>query len=105
MSTSTPTIPTRCELCGRTEVKTTEHHLTPKEKGGTFLPTAQLCTSCHKQIHALYTNGDLIHMELTTISALQQDPQIASYLKWIRKQPSGVQPKVRKSARVRGRKR
>ena len=45
-----------CELCGRQEVVLTEHHLTPKEEGGAFLPTAFLCIPCHKQVHALYTN-------------------------------------------------
>jgi hypothetical protein len=44
-----------CELCGRKEVETTIHHLTPKEMGGTFLPTAKLCIACHKQVHAVYT--------------------------------------------------
>lgn len=28
-----------CELCGRSDVQLTEHHLTPKEEGGMFLPT------------------------------------------------------------------
>lgn len=45
-----------CELCGRQEVVLTEHHLTPREEGGAFLPTAFLCIPCHKQVHALYTN-------------------------------------------------
>ncbi|PWW27752.1 hypothetical protein DFO73_10762 [Cytobacillus oceanisediminis] len=39
-----------CELCLREEVEITIHHLTPKEMGGTFLPTANLCIPCHKQI-------------------------------------------------------
>ncbi|WP_458122858.1 HNH endonuclease [Paenibacillus sp. Z3-2] len=43
----------QCELCGRKPVNTTIHHLTPKEMGGTFLPTASLCIPCHKQIHSL----------------------------------------------------
>ncbi|MBP1157739.1 5-methylcytosine-specific restriction endonuclease McrA [Paenibacillus sp. PvR052] len=38
--------PGLCELCGRKDVETTRHHLTPKEKGGTFLPTANLCVAC-----------------------------------------------------------
>lgn len=48
-----------CELCGRHHVRLTEHHLTPKEEGGTFLPTAMLCIPCHKQIdtRALYESG------------------------------------------------
>ncbi|WNR44898.1 HNH endonuclease signature motif containing protein [Paenibacillus roseipurpureus] len=92
----------QCELCDRVDVETTIHHLTPKEMGGTLLPTAQLCRPCHKQIHALYTNSDLVERELTSLPALQQDPAIASFLRWIRKQPSSSLPKLRKSQRVRG---
>ncbi|WP_236329299.1 HNH endonuclease signature motif containing protein [Paenibacillus auburnensis] len=90
-----------CELCGRSPLATTVHHLTPREKGGAMQPTALLCKACHRQIHALYTNSDLVRMDLTTIQALRQDQQIAAYLKWISKQPPGAEPKLRKSQRVR----
>ncbi len=66
-----------CELCGRSGVQTTVHHLTPREKGGSSLPTAKLCSACHRQIHALYTNDDLITLELTSLAALRSDPSIA----------------------------
>ena len=92
-----------CSLCGRQPVTTTEHHLTPKELGGTFLPTARLCIPCHKQIHALYTNEDLVRLGLTTIASLQKDPQLSKYIRWIRKQPPGSVPRTRKSRHVRGR--
>ncbi|MFD2614290.1 HNH endonuclease [Paenibacillus gansuensis] len=85
-----------CELCGREDVETTKHHLTPKEEGGTFLGTADLCIPCHKQIHALYTNKELA-LRLNTIEALQSDGQIAKYLRWIRKQPPAVLIRTRKS--------
>lgn len=84
-------------------METTLHHLTPKELGGTFLPTARLCQPCHKQIHALYTNEELA-ARLPTLEALQLDDQIARYLKWIRKHPPGVLPRIRKSRSVRARK-
>lgn len=85
-----------CELCEREEVETTVHHLTPKEMGGTFLPTANLCIPCHKQIHALYTNEELA-IRLNTVLLLKDDPRIASYIKWIQKQPSTKIPLTRKS--------
>lgn len=85
-----------CELCKRKEVETTEHHLTPKEKGGTFLPTAELCIPCHKQIHALYTNTEL-SVRLNTIAELRNDPKLSSYVKWIRKQPSTRLVRTKKS--------
>ncbi|WP_456275922.1 HNH endonuclease [Bacillus sp. AK128] len=86
----------RCELCGRSDVETTVHHLLPKEKGGTFGPTALLCIPCHKQIHALYTNEE-IAVRLTTIEELRQDEKLASFVKWIRKQPPGKVMRIRKS--------
>ncbi|HZG70056.1 MAG TPA: hypothetical protein VEY51_00845 [Chondromyces sp.] len=85
-----------CELCLREGVERTEHHLTPKEMGGTFMPTAMLCKPCHKQIHALYTNEELA-ARLNTIRDLQQDEKIAAYIKWIRKQPPARLVKTRKS--------
>ncbi|WP_223700751.1 HNH endonuclease [Sutcliffiella deserti] len=85
-----------CELCNRNDVETTVHHLTPKEVGGTFLPTAMLCIPCHKQIHALYTNDEL-GLRLNTILLLQDDTKVASFIKWIQKQPSSKIPVTRKS--------
>lgn len=85
-----------CELCGRDEVDTTIHHLLPKEMGGTFGVTANLCIPCHKQIHALYTN-DEIAARLTTIRELREDEKLASFIKWIRKQPATKLMKIRKS--------
>jgi len=91
-----------CELCGREGVETTEHHLVPKEMGGTFLGTADLCRPCHKQIHALYTNEELA-VRLHTLEQLKADEQIGRYLKWIRKQAPGSLPRTRKSRAVRER--
>ncbi|KGM46308.1 HNH endonuclease [Neobacillus niacini] len=85
-----------CELCEREEVETTVHHLLPKEMGGTFGATADLCIPCHKQIHALYTNEE-IAARLTTISELKEDSQLSRFLKWIRKQPSTKIMKIKKS--------
>ncbi|MFA9555724.1 HNH endonuclease [Evansella sp. AB-rgal1] len=85
-----------CELCGRSEVETTVHHLVPKEKGGTFGATANLCIPCHKQIHALYTNEE-IAARLTTLLELRTDEKLASFIKWIRKQPATKLMKIRKS--------
>ncbi|MCA1030975.1 HNH endonuclease [Bacillus timonensis] len=85
-----------CELCHRENVEVTIHHLTPKEMGGTFEPTAQLCIPCHKHIHAVYTNDELA-IRLNTIPALQADEKISSFIKWIQKQPPGKLPKIKKA--------
>ncbi|MED4531777.1 HNH endonuclease [Metabacillus fastidiosus] len=85
-----------CELCEREPVETTVHHLLPKEMGGTFGPTANLCIPCHKQIHTLYTNKE-IAIRLTTIQELKEDEQLSRFLKWIRKQPPTKLMKIKKS--------
>jgi 5-methylcytosine-specific restriction protein A len=90
-----------CDLCGRSDVETTIHHLLPKEKGGNFGPTADLCIPCHKQIHALYTNEE-IAVRLTTIKDLKLDEQLSSFIKWIRKQPPGRLMKIKKSNERKG---
>lgn len=85
-----------CELCGRSEVDTMVHHLLPKEMGGTFGETANLCIPCHKQIHALYTN-DQIAARLSTLKDLLEDEQLSRFVKWIRKQPPTKIMKIKKS--------
>ncbi|SFL90674.1 hypothetical protein SAMN03159341_111179 [Paenibacillus sp. 1_12] len=89
-----------CELCKREQTETTLHHLTPKEYGGSFMPTAELCIVCHKQIHALFTNAELA-ASLHTLEALQADEQMSRFLRWVRKQPSSTLPRIRKSKHVR----
>ncbi|MFC3040473.1 HNH endonuclease [Virgibacillus xinjiangensis] len=91
-----------CELCGRQEVETTVHHLIPKEMGGTFGPTADLCRPCHKQIHALYSNQE-IYTRLTTLKELRADDQLSRYIKWIRKQPPKKMIRTKKSNNRRNR--
>jgi 5-methylcytosine-specific restriction enzyme A len=93
-----------CELCARHQVVTTVHHLTPKEVGGAFMPTAELCIPCHKQIHSLYTNEDL-GARLNSIEALRKDEKISKFIKWIRKQPSSKLVKSKKSNERKRRKR
>lgn len=87
---------TTCELCGRQNVKTTVHHLIPREYGGTFGETAQLCIPCHKQVHALFTNEELATL-FPDLKSLKQNESIHKYVKWIRKQPSSAIPLTRKS--------
>lgn len=93
-----------CELCFRDEVEVTVHHLTPKELGGTFMPTAKVCFPCHKQIHALYMNEELA-LRMNTIERLRDDEQIRKFIKWIQKQPATKLTKVVKSNDKKRRKR
>ena len=87
----------RCELCLRDDVERSIHHLTPREFGGGPEDTSKLCIPCHKQIHALYLNSELA-IRLNTIEKLQDDPEMKKYLHWIRKQPAGKLPRIKKSS-------
>ncbi|HAQ08391.1 MAG TPA: hypothetical protein DCR24_13060 [Bacillus bacterium] len=86
----------KCELCCREDVDVTVHHLTPKEMGGTLMPTALLCIPCHKQIHALFTN-EVLAVSLSKVELLRRNPAIHKFLKWIKKQPSTRLPRISKS--------
>ena len=89
---------TECELCQREVDRYTVHHLVPKAKGGRFGPTANLCPTCHRQLHALFTEATLAE-ELNSITLLRANPQVNGYLKWVRKQKSagGFGFKVRRA--------
>lgn len=81
-----------CELCGRS-IQITKHHLVPRARKRRekelFGPTADLCADCHRKCHATWDNATLAK-EYNTISRLREAPELQSYIKWIRKQPSTV---------------
>ena len=87
---------TMCELCQREVDRFTVHHLVPRAKGGRFGPTARLCPTCHRQVHAMFSEATLAE-ELNSIALLQANPQVNSYLKWVRKQKSAGGFKVRRA--------
>ena len=74
----------------------TTHHLIPKLKGGKNGPTAGLCPTCHRQVHALFDEGTLAR-RLSSIEALKAEARVASYVSWVRKQAGSSIFKVRKS--------
>ena len=88
--------PAVCELCRRGVDLYTVHHLIPKARGGKFGPTAQLCATCHRQLHALFSETTLA-AELHSIELLQANPQVHSYLKWARRQKNGSNFPVRRA--------
>lgn len=62
----------------------TKHHLTPKQKGGTHEVTVDLCSPCHKTIHAYFTNTELVQ-EYNTLEKLRTAERLQKYLTWIAK--------------------
>lgn len=73
-----------CALCEREVKYITKHHLVPKQKGGTFDQTIDLCSPCHKTIHAIFSNTILVQ-RFKTIDKLKEAVELQDYLKWIRK--------------------
>lgn len=86
-----------CKLCRRDVDKLTEHHLKPRSKlkKGERSPTIWICSACHRQIHALYSN-DLLAADLDSADKLRAEPRMARFLKWIRKVDPNKAVKVRR---------
>jgi hypothetical protein len=76
-----------CTLCGRQVPKAiiTEHHLLPREEGGTEEHKVPMCKPCHGHIHATYDNRTLA-IAFSTLDALRRDPKILKFVRFIRKQ-------------------
>ena len=88
--------PPVCELCLRESVRFTGHHLVPRSRGGKFGPKARLCPTCHRQLHAMFSEKTLAN-ELNSIERLRADPAFAGYLKWAGKQKDGATFRVRRA--------
>ena len=85
-----------CALCLRQSNRYTVHHLVPRSRGGKFGPTARLCSTCHRQLHALFSEATLAR-ELDSIDRIRGNPEMASYLKWVRNQKEPTNFRVRRS--------
>ncbi len=84
-----------CELCERTVERFTVHHLIPRARGGNHGPTALLCPTCHRQVHAMFSVTTLAE-ELYSVALLRANPSVADFLRWMRKQ-RGTTFQVRRS--------
>ena len=74
-----------CALCGRELAEpANKHHLIPVSKGGKNTPTILLHKICHDKIHAVFSEKEL-KKQYSTISALQESEEIATFIKWVRK--------------------
>jgi hypothetical protein len=84
----------RCELCERETERLTVHHLIPRHKDGGDGPRAEICSACHRQIHALFDNATLAR-ELNCVERLRDEPHMRRFLAWVRKQDPDRRVKVR----------
>ncbi|HEX8551018.1 MAG TPA: HNH endonuclease [Abditibacteriaceae bacterium] len=89
-----------CELCGREVGALTLHHLKPKSRRGKYekvieLPTAQICSACHRQIHALFSNRELAD-EWNSLEKLRSEERMKKFIAWISKQDPNKRVRVRR---------
>lgn len=79
----------RCGLCGRGCFRSqlTQHHCVPKSEGGTIEEVELICSQCHGMVHATFTNQTLARL-YPTVEQLRQAPELAPFIKWVRKQPT-----------------
>jgi len=75
---------TRCGLCERAVQHTSRHHLVPREEGGRYGDTVDLCQPCHSSVHRFLTNRALAQ-QYHTVAALRAADELQGYLSWIRK--------------------
>lgn len=72
----------------------------PKSKGGR--ETVHLHRICHRQIHAVLTEGELAR-QYSTIETLLAHPQLQVFVTWVKSKPDDFFVATRKSARVKRR--
>ncbi|GAA4374266.1 HNH endonuclease [Hymenobacter koreensis] len=73
-----------CELCQRQVLAVSRHHLVPRQEGGRYGPTANLCQPCHSTVHLLLTNKELAR-RYASVEALRGAEELQKYLHWIRR--------------------
>ena len=71
---SAPVAP-RCGLCEREVAVTSRHHLVPREEGGRYGPTVELCQPCHSSVHRFLSNRALART-YATVEALRSAEEL-----------------------------
>jgi hypothetical protein len=77
-----------CPICNRPLIGVNEdrHHLIPKVKGGKKTEPVLLHIVCHRKLHSLWTEWELLHLYNNLDTILQND-DIQKFIKWIAKKP------------------
>lgn len=88
-----------CPLCGRMMAHPCNlHHLLPKSQGGKNTPVILLHKICHDKIHAVFTEKEL-KKYYNSIERLQQNEEMARFIKWVRnKEPEFYDKSVKKKS-------
>ncbi len=93
-----------CQLCER-ETALTRHHLVPQcrhankwnkknfDRRTVRSALLLLCSGCHKQLHALFTEKEL-ERRLHDLTSLRAEPAVRNFVAWLRTKPGGFKPTV-----------
>jgi hypothetical protein len=92
-----------CELCRREGCLLTKHHLIPRTRHANKRNKrefdrvevkhrlAWICRPCHNHVHALFTEKTL-ERDYNTLELLLAHPEVAKFVTWIARKPSGFKP-------------
>jgi hypothetical protein len=82
-----PEAPVKCVICQRDVPGRliTLHPLKPKSRGGGADVRVPTCRTCHKQVHATFTNREL-EQSFASLEALRSSERMEEFLAWVRKQ-------------------
>ena len=95
-----------CELCARTKLPLTRHHLIPLarhnkartqrrfSRAAMKTDIAMLCRPCHSQIHRLFDNHELASY-YHSVERLQTHSEVQKFIDWIKKRPAGLKIRVK----------
>ena len=74
----------KCPICGRImlEGSSDRHHFVPKTFGGK--ETEFLHRICHRKIHSVFTERELLH-EYHTVDAIMANDEMQKFVRWVKK--------------------
>lgn len=98
--------PTICSCCLRECLKMTKHHLIPRTRHknkktrkdfnhADLHATIDLCSPCHRQIHAVFSEKEL-ERHYHTIEVIRSNPEIIKFFTWIKNKPPDFQTSTKK---------
>lgn len=95
-----------CELCERTDIELTRHHLIPQSRHNKARTKrefsrhemkneiAMLCEACHNQVHEVFSNQEL-SSHYNTVARLKEHSDIQKFIQWVKKRPSSQMIRVK----------
>ena len=95
-----------CELCGRTDIEVTRHHLIPRtrhsnkrnqklfDREDVRSRLADLCRPCHGFIHKVLTEKEL-ELDYNTVERLRAHPEVGKFAEWVKTKPPGLRVRSR----------